>query len=83
MKNKCYPLHDRLFKNRPPSQRAVTVAFYELRTYVYTRRKRRGAGDGKGQESAMGKVCLLCMGCLVAGFVGQSIVALLTLNLGD
>lgn len=38
---------------------------------------------GKGQESAMGKVCLLCMGCLVAGFVGQSIVALLTLNLGD
>lgn len=38
---------------------------------------------GKGQESALGKVCLLCMGCLVAGFVGQSIVALLTLNLGD
>lgn len=38
---------------------------------------------GKGQESAMGKVCLLCMGCLVAGFVGQSIVALLTLNLRD
>lgn len=38
---------------------------------------------GKGQESAMGKVCLLCTGCLVAGFVGQSIVALLTLNLGD
>lgn len=46
----------------------------------------RGGGPGivgKGQESAMGKVCLLCMGCLVAGFVGQSIVALLTLNLGD
>lgn len=38
---------------------------------------------GKDQEPAMGKVCLLCMGCLVAGFVGQSIVALLTLNLGD
>lgn len=38
---------------------------------------------GKDQESAMGKVCLLCMGCLVAGFVGQSIVALLTLNLGE
>lgn len=84
MKNKCYSLHDRLFKNRPFTQRAVTVAFYELRTYVYTRRKRRGLGMvGKGQESAMGKVCLLCMGCLVAGFVGQSIVALLTLNLGD
>lgn len=48
------------------------------------RRKRRGLGTvGKGQESAMGKVCLLCMGCLVAGFVGQSIVALLTLNLGE
>lgn len=38
---------------------------------------------GKGQESAMGKVCLLCMGWLVAGFVDQSIVVLLTLNLGD
>lgn len=46
----------------------------------------RGGGQrivGKGQECAMGKVCLLCTGCLVAGFVGQSIVALLTLNLGD
>lgn len=31
----------------------------------------------------MGKLCLLCTSCLVAGFVGQSIVALLTLNLGD
>lgn len=38
---------------------------------------------GKGQESAKGKVCLLCTGCLVAGFVGWSIVALLTLNLED
>lgn len=38
---------------------------------------------GKGQESAKGKVCLLCMGCLVAGFVDHSIVALLTLNLED
>lgn len=46
----------------------------------------RGGGVGmvgKGPESAMGKLCLLCTGCLVAGFVGQSIVALLTLNLRD
>lgn len=51
---------------------------------MYPRRKRRGeVGGGQGPKSALGKVCLLCMGCLVAGFVGHSIVALLTLNLSE
>lgn len=40
-------------------------------------------GVGKHRDSALGKLCLLCAACLVAGFVGRGIVALLTLNLGD
>lgn len=71
MKNNCYPIVDRHLESKN-----CGCCLYKLRTYVYTRSKRRGLEIvGKDQKSAMGKVCLLCKDCFVVGFAGQSIVA--------
>lgn len=77
-----YSLHENLFENSFQLKNC-DCCLYELRTYVYTRRKRRGIGDGRqGPRVCYGKSMSAMHGLFGGGICGPEHCCSLDIELG-